>query len=112
MALLREAKLLALVSISSLKALDTVNLSSLFFDPVFPFVSFWISSPLSLLVARCSASLRFSKLLVIGKADFEKVEDLGVEGSFLLKLAIYCGLDPVALLNHPLLENLHVFFSI
>ena len=87
-------------------------MSSLFFDPVFPFESFWATSPLSLLVARCSASLRFSKLLVIGDAGFEKVEDLGVEGSLLLKLGFFCGLDPVGLLNDPLLENLLVFYSI
>jgi len=79
---LRDAKLLALVSISSLKALDTVNFNSLFFVPIFPFTA---DSFLSLLVALCSASLRLSKLFVIGGAeDFEKVLTLGVKEEVLL----------------------------
>jgi len=57
LALLRDAKLLALVSISSLKALDTVNFNSLFFVPALPFSA---DSLLSHLVALCSANLRFS----------------------------------------------------
>ena len=65
-ALFREAKLLDRVSISSFKALEIVSFNSLFFDPNFVFESFNDGSPLTLLVALCSASLRFSKLLLIG----------------------------------------------
>ena len=67
LALLTEASLLALASISSLKALETVNFNSLFFVPAFKvFLSLLSFSPLSLLVALCSASLRLSKSFVIG----------------------------------------------
>ena len=60
-ALLNEAKLLPLVSVSSsLKALDIVNFNSRFFEPNLPF---WGSSPFNLLVARCSANFLFSKWL-------------------------------------------------
>ena len=58
-ALYNEAKLLPLVSISSLfKALEIVSLSSLRLDPIFPFAGV---SPFNLFVARCSASFLFSK---------------------------------------------------
>ena len=60
LALFKEAKLLDFFSISSLKALDKVNFNSLFFDPILPLESFVVLSPLGLLVALCSASLRFS----------------------------------------------------
>ena len=53
-ALLSEAILLVLASISSLNALETVNFNSLFLVSGLPV------SPLSLLVALCSANLRFS----------------------------------------------------
>ena len=56
-ALLREAILLVLASISSLKALETVSFNSLFLASGFPLSP---ASPLSLLVALCSANLRFS----------------------------------------------------
>ena len=59
LALLTEAKLLSLASISSLRALDTVNFFSLFFVPNFIF--FPSPSPLSLFVALCSANFLFSK---------------------------------------------------
>ena len=70
LALLTDAKLLSLASISSLRALETVNFNSLFFVPDFKvFLSFPSPSPLSLFVALCSASLRLSKSFVIG-GDF------------------------------------------
>ena len=53
-ALLSEAILLDLASISSLNALDTVNFNSLFLVSGLPV------SPFNLLVALCSANLRFS----------------------------------------------------
>jgi len=49
--------LLDLASISSLKALETVNFDSLSFVAGLPFSPV---SPFSLLVALCSANLRFS----------------------------------------------------
>ena len=63
LALFTEAKLLSLVSISSLKALDTVNLISLFLVPNLDFLSL-SSSFLNLFVALCSASFLFSKSLI------------------------------------------------
>ena len=61
-----------------------------------------------------SQSERVAQLVTIttGSISFEKVEDLGVEGSLLLKPGFFCGLGLVGLLNDPLLENLLVFFSI
>ena len=83
-ALFRDARLLDLVSILSLKALETVSFCSLFFDPIFPFKSFGDNSPLSLLVALCSASLRFSKsLVVVGDVGLKKLVDLGNVEDFL-----------------------------
>ena len=67
LALLTEAKLLSLASISSLKALETVNFNSLFLFQTFKvFLSLLSLSPLSLFVARCSANFRLSKSFVIG----------------------------------------------
>ena len=64
LALLTDAKLLSLASISSLKALETVNFVSLFFVPnLFFLLSL---SPLSLFVALCSASFLLSKSFVTG----------------------------------------------
>ena len=81
LALLTDAKLLSLASISSLNALETVNFNSLFFVPAFNvFLSFSLS-PLSLLVALCSASFLLSKSLVIG-GDFGAKE--GFNGAPLL----------------------------
>ena len=76
LALLTEAKLLSLASISSLRALETVNFNSLFFVPDFKvFLSLLSLSPLSLLVALCSANFLRSKSLVIGG-------DLGTNDGF------------------------------
>jgi hypothetical protein len=61
LALLTDAKLLSLASISSLNALETVNFVSLFFVPVFDFLP--SLSPLSLLVALCSAIFFFQNHL-------------------------------------------------
>ena len=105
-ALLRDARLLVFVSISSLKALEIVSFSSLFFDPIFSFESLEGTSPLILLVALCSASFRFSKSLVIGLICFEKPEDLDPIKDFPL-----CPLDE-NLFNELLLVNLLGFFSI
>ena len=110
LALFTDAKLLSLASISSLKALDTVNFVSLFFTPDFKvFLSLFWLSPLSLLVALCSASLRLSKSLVIGA-------DLGVKFNFagapLLKVDELFGLTPPGLNYPPRLGNLFVCFSI
>ena len=69
LALFTEAKLLSLVSISSLKALETVNLSSLFFGPILDFFSLFSISPFNLFVALCSASFRLSK-------SIDAVEDI------------------------------------
>ena len=60
LALFTDAKLLSLVSISSLKALETVSLTCLLFAPNLLFLSL-SESPLSFLVALCSASFRLSK---------------------------------------------------
>ena len=57
-----EARLLSLASISSLKALETVNFNSLFFTP--DFIFFPSLSPLSLLVALCSANFLLSKSFI------------------------------------------------
>ena len=90
LALLTEAKLLSLASISSLRALETVSFNSLFLVPDFKvFLSFPSLSPLSLFVALCSASLRLSKSFVIGgdfgtKADFILVPLLNEELGFVL----------------------------
>jgi len=61
LALFTDAKLLSLVSISSLKARETVSFVSLFLKPNFNFLSFSPSSPFNLFLALCSASLRLSK---------------------------------------------------
>jgi hypothetical protein len=75
LALLTEAKLLSLASISSLNALDTVNFNSLFLVPAFRVLLSLLSfSSFSLLVALCSANLRLSKSFVIGGV-FETNED-------------------------------------
>ena len=67
LALFTEAKLLSRASISSLKALETVNFNSLLFVPAFKvFLSLFSFPPLSLLVALCSANFRLSKSFVIG----------------------------------------------
>ena len=105
-ALLRDARLLAFVSILSLKALEIVSFSSLLFDPFFSFESLESASPLILLVALCSASFRFSKSLVIGLICFEKPEGLDPIKGFPL-----CPLDE-NLFNELLLVNLLGFFSI
>ena len=107
-ALLREAKLLDRVSIASLKALETVSFSSLFFGPVFVFRSLDKNSPLTLLVALCSASLRFSKLLVIGAAGLKNPVSLDAVKDFFCGLLLWS----VDLLNELLPTNLLVFFSI
>ena len=76
LALLTEAKLLCFASISSLNALDTVNFNSLFLVPAFKvFLSLSSLSPLSLLVALCSASFLLSK-------SFELSGDLGLNEDF------------------------------
>ena len=76
LALLTEAKLLSLASISSLRALETVNFNSLFLVPDFKvFLSLLSLSPLSFLVALCSANFLRSKSLVIGG-------DLGTNDGF------------------------------
>jgi len=77
LALFTDAKLLSLVSISSLNALETVNLTSLFFVPIFVFLSLFSLSSFNLFVALCSANFLFSKSLVIDgvllrKFGFEK----------------------------------------
>ena len=74
-ALFKEAKLLALNSISSsLSALDTVSFSSLLFEPIFPF---WALSPFNLFVALCSASFLFSKSFA--EDGFEVTGSLGTK---------------------------------
>ena len=72
LALLTEAKLLSLASISSLSALETVNFVSLFFPVNLLF--FPSPSPLSLFVALCSASFLLSKSLLI-EGVFEPNDD-------------------------------------
>ena len=60
LALFTDAKLLSLVSISSLKALETVRLTCLLFEPNFDFLS--LSESLFIFfVALCSASFLLSK---------------------------------------------------
>ena len=110
LALFTDAKLLCFASISSLSALDTVNFNSLFFVPAFKvFLSLFSLSPLSRLVALCSASFLFSKSFVIGG-------DLGLNEGFngvpLLKVEVVLGLFVVDLNDPPLLENFPVCFSI
>ena len=102
LALLTEAKLLSLASISSLRALDTVSLNSLLFVPDFKFFLSLISlSPFSLLVALCSANFLRSKLFVVRG-------DLGANDVFteapLLNVVLIFGLNPPALEYPPLLE--------
>ena len=109
LALLTEAKLLSLASISSLKALETVNFNSLFFGPDFSVFLSLLSSPLSLFVALCSANFLRSKSFVIAgdlgvNADFTGAPLLNVEVVFVLK---ELGPD-----DPPLLWKLFVFFSI
>ena len=60
LALFTEAKLLSLVSISSLNALETVSFNFLCFVLCLFFLSFSVS-PFNFFVALCSASFRFSK---------------------------------------------------
>ena len=105
-----EAKLLSLASISSLRALETVNLSSLFFVPAFKvFLSLLSLSPLSLLVALCSASFRLSKSFVatggLGAND-------GFTGAPLLNVEVVFGLNVPGLDVPPLLGKVLDFFSI
>ena len=88
LALFTDAKLLCRVSISSLRALDTVNFSSLFFDVDLDFLSL-SSSVFNLFVALCSASLRFSKSLwaedvLIPKLGLKPLVRLRFENDFLL----------------------------
>ena len=110
LALLTEASLLALASISSLKALETVNFNSLFFVPAFKvFLSLLSFSPLSLLVALCSASLRLSKSFVIG-GDLDGND--GLIGAPLLNVEVVLGLKPPGLTDPPRLRNLFDCFSI
>ena len=104
LALFTEAKLLSLASISSLRALETVNFNSLFFVPDFKvFLSLLSLSPLSLFVARCSANFRLSKSFVIGG-------DLGTKVGFsdapLLYVDPVLGLKPLDLDEPPLVGNL------
>jgi len=104
--------LLDLFSISSLNALETVSFTSLFLDPSFPFISFDGNSPFSLLVALCSASLRFSKSFVIVEDGFEKIAGLGSPKTLLVGLLLlFAGLLPYVLVNGPLFGYLLVFFS-
>ena len=82
-----DAKLLSLVSISSLKALETVSFNSLFFVPDLLFFSLSVSA-FNLVVALCSASLRLSKSLVDvfalgGKLFFNKGVFLKVDADCL-----------------------------
>ena len=110
LALLTDAKLLCFASISSLSALDTVNFNSLFFVPAFKvFLSLFSLSPLSRLVALCSASFLFSKSFVtegnLGLND-------GFSGAPLLKVELVLGLLVVDLKDPPLLGNFPLCFSI
>ena len=108
-ALLTDAKLLSLASISSLNALETVNFNSLFFVPAFNvFLSFSLS-PLSLLVALCSASFLLSKSLVIG-GDFGAKD--GFNGAPLLNEVVDFGFPTPGLNDPPLLVNFPPCFSI
>jgi hypothetical protein len=75
LALLTEASLLALASISSLKALETVSFNSLFFVPAFKVFLSLFSSPLNLFVALCSANFLLSKSFATGG-------DLGANDGF------------------------------
>ena len=112
LALLTEAKLLSLASISSLKALETVNFNSLFLVPVFEVFLFFISNSfLSLFVALCSANLRFSKSFVIN-GPFEG--KIGLFVLLLLKFGLPFDLKPPNLgeLLGFLLKNLLDLFSI
>ena len=83
LALFTDAKLLSLVSISSLNALETVNLTSLFFVPSFVFLSFSSSFPFNLFLALCSASFLLSKSPIAGEVLPKK---LGLKPSPLFKL--------------------------
>ena len=85
LALLTDARLLSLASISSLKALETVNFNSLLLVPNLCF--FPSLSPLSLLVALCSANFLFSKSFIIGGV-LELNE--GFEGPPRLNVADFC----------------------
>ena len=73
------------------------------------FLSLFSLSPLSLLVALCSANFLFSKSFVIGG-------DLGLNEGFngvpLLKVEVVLGLFVLDLNDPPLLENFPVCFSI
>ena len=68
--LFKDAKLLALVSILSLKALETVNFNSLFLKLVLLLVSRVLFSSLNFFVALCSANFRLSKFFEGEKALF------------------------------------------
>ena len=83
LALLTDARLLSLVSISSLSALETVSFNSLFFGFNLDFLSLFSASPFNLLVALCSANLRLSKSLTAG--EFLVVK-LGFSDAPLLKV--------------------------
>src|SRR6056300_1153477 len=110
LALLTEAKLLSLASISSLKARETVNFNSLFLVPAFKvFLSLLSLSPLSLFVALCSANFLRSKSFVIG-GDLGANE--GFTGAPLLNVGVVFGLKLPGLDDPPLLGNLLGCFSI
>ena len=78
--------------------------------PVFKvFLSLLSFSPLSLLVALCSASLRLSKSFVIG-GDLDGND--GLIGAPLLNVEVVLGLKPAGLTDPPRLGNLFNCFSI
>ena len=94
LALFTDAKLLSLVSISSLSALETVSFNSLFFVPNLVFFSLLSVSPFNLFVALCSANFLLSKSLAVddifgAKLGFGalvrlKFDDSGLEPAGLL----------------------------
>ena len=73
------------------------------------FLSLLSLSPLSRLVALCSASFLFSKSFVI---ESDLVLNEGFNGVPLLKVEVVLGLFVVDLNDPPLLENFPVCFSI
>ena len=108
LALFTDAKLLSLVSISSLKALETVSFFCLLFVPNLDFLSPSLS-PFSFLVALCSASFRLSKSFVatggLGAND-------GFNGAPLLNVEVVFGLNVPGLDVPLLLGKVLDFFSI
>ena len=106
LALLTDAKLLSRASISSLKALETVNFVSLFLTPVFKvFLSLFPSLPLILFVALCSANFLLSKSLV---------EVIGFDDGSPLNVDVILGFDKFDLNDPdpPLTNGLLNFFLI